>query len=71
MVTRLHLPAWLATFCLSDLSPGMLLIVGLFTPVAASLTAIDMAMAILDSSWHGGWMGPISFALPLCSLPSP
>jgi putative oxidoreductase len=44
---------------------GMLLILGLLTRVAALMTAIDMATAILKIHLHGGLEGPSSFAFPL------
>jgi putative oxidoreductase len=44
---------------------GMLLILGLLTRVAALMTAIDMAVAILKIHLHGGLEGPSSFAFPL------
>ena len=39
--------------------------VGLLTRVAAFMTAIDMAVAIIKVHLHGGLLGPNSFALPL------
>ena len=66
MVTRLHLPAWLGyVAAFTEFFGGMLLIVGLLTRVAALMTAIDMAVAILKIHLHGGLMGPNSFAFPL------
>ena len=66
MVTRLHLPVWLGyVAAFTEFFGGMLLILGLLTRVAALLTAIDMAMAILKIHLHGGLMGPNSFAFPL------
>jgi putative oxidoreductase len=65
-VTRLHLPVWLGyVSAFTEFFGGMLLVVGLLTRIAAFMTAIDMAVAILKVHIHGGIMGPNSFALPL------
>ena len=66
MVTHMHLPIWLGyVSAFTEFFGGMLLIVGLLTRVAAFMTAIDMAVAIIKVHIHGGIMGPNSFALPL------
>jgi len=66
MVTHMHLPVWLGyVSAFTEFFGGMLLIVGLLTRVAAFMTAIDMAVAIIKVHIHGGIMGPNSFALPL------
>src|ERR1700742_3336604 len=65
-VTRMHLPVWLGyVAAFTEFFGGMLLVVGLLTRVAAFMTAIDMAVAIIKVHLHGGLMGPNSFALPL------
>ena len=65
-VVRMHLPVWLGyVAAFTEFFGGMLMIVGLLTRVAAFMTAIDMAVAILKVHLHGGLMGPNSFALPL------
>ena len=66
MVGRMHLPVWLGyVSAFTEFFGGMLLIVGLVTRVAALMTAIDMAVAIIKVHLHGGLLGPNSFALPL------
>ncbi len=66
MVVHMHLPVWLGyVSAFTEFFGGMLLIVGLLTRVAAFMTAIDMAVAIIKVHLHGGLMGQNSFALPL------
>ena len=66
MVTHLHLPVWLGYLAaFTEFFGGMLLIVGLLTRIAALMTAVDMAVAILKIHLHGGIIGPNSLALPL------
>jgi putative oxidoreductase len=65
-VTRMHLPVWLGyVAAFTEFFGGMLLILGLLTRIAAFLTTIDMAVAIIKVHLHGGLEGPGSFALPL------
>jgi putative oxidoreductase len=65
-VFRMHLPIWLGyVSAFTEFFGGMLIIVGLLTRVAAFMTAIDMAVAIMKVHLHGGLLGPNSFALPL------
>jgi putative oxidoreductase len=65
-VTRMHLPVWLGyVAAFTEFFGGMLLIVGLLTRIAALMTAIDMAVAIIKVHLHGGILGQNSFALPL------
>jgi putative oxidoreductase len=65
-VFRMHLPIWLGyVSAFTEFFGGMLIIVGLFTRVAAFMTAIDMTVAIIKVHLHGGLLGPNSFALPL------
>jgi putative oxidoreductase len=62
----MHLPIWLGyVAAFTEFFGGMLLIVGLLTRIAAFMTAIDMAVAIIKVHLHGGLMGPSSFAFPL------
>ena len=69
MVAHMHLPVWLGyVAAFTEFFGGMLLIVGLLTRVAALMTAIDMAVAIIKVHLHGGLLGPNSFALPLALL---
>jgi putative oxidoreductase len=66
MVTHIHLPVWLGyVAAFTEFFGGILLIVGLLTRIAAFMTAIDMAVAIIKIHLHGGIIGPNSFALPL------
>src|ERR1700689_1268405 len=66
MVVHMHLPVWLGyVAAFTEFFGGMLLIVGLLTRVAAFMTAIDMAVAILKVHLHGGLLGSNSFAFPL------
>jgi putative oxidoreductase len=65
-VGRMQLPVWLGyVAAFSEFFGGMLLIVGLLTRVAAFMTAIEMAVAIIKVHLHGGLLGPNSFAFPL------
>jgi putative oxidoreductase len=65
-VGRMHLPVWLGYLAaFSEFFGGMLLIVGLLTRVAALMTAIEMAVAIIKVHLHGGLLGSNSFAFPL------
>jgi putative oxidoreductase len=65
-VAHMHLPIWLGyVAAFTEFFGGMLLIVGLLTRIAAFMTAIDMAVAIIKVHLHGGLMGPSSFAFPL------
>ena len=65
-VTHLHLPVWLGyVAAFTEFFGGMLLVVGLLTRLAAFMTAMDMATAVIKIHLHGGLEGPNSFALPL------
>jgi putative oxidoreductase len=65
-VGRMQLPVWLGyVAAFSEFFGGMLLIVGLLTRVAAFMTAVEMAVAIIKVHLHGGLLGPNSFAFPL------
>ncbi len=65
-VTRMHLPVWLGyVAAFTEFFGGILLILGLLTRIAAFMTAIDMAVAIIKVHLHGGLEGPGSFAFPL------
>jgi putative oxidoreductase len=66
MVAGMHLPVWLGyVAAFTEFFGGMLLILGLLTRLAAFMTAIDMAVAIIKVHLHGGLEGPASFAFPL------
>jgi putative oxidoreductase len=65
-VAHMHLPVWLGyVSAFTEFFGGMLLVVGLLTRVAAFMTAIDMAVAIIKVHLHGGLMGSNSYAFPL------
>jgi putative oxidoreductase len=65
-VGHLQLPVWLGYVAVfTEFFGGMLLVVGLLTRVAALMTAVDMAVAIIKVHLHGGLMGPNSFSFPL------
>jgi putative oxidoreductase len=65
-VVHMQLPVWLGyVSAFTEFFGGMLLVLGLLTRIAAFMTAIDMAVAILKVHIHGGLLGPNSFALPL------
>ena len=65
-VAHMNLPVWLGyVSAFTEFFGGMLLIVGLLTRLAAFMTAIDMAVAIIKVHLHGGLMGPNSFGFPL------
>jgi putative oxidoreductase len=65
-VAHMQLPVWLGyVSAFTEFFGGMLLIVGLLTRVAAFMTAIDMAVAIIKVHLHGGLLGSNSFAFPL------
>jgi putative oxidoreductase len=66
MVGRMHMPVWLGyVAAFTEFFGGMLLVVGLLTRIAAFMTAVDMAVAVIKVHLHGGIMGPTGFALPL------
>jgi putative oxidoreductase len=65
-VTRMHLPLWLGyVAAFTEFFGGMLIFIGLLTRVAALMTAVDMAVAVIKVHLHGGVVGPNSFSLPL------
>ena len=66
---HMHLPLWLGyVAAFTEFFGGMLLIAGLLTRVAAFMTAMDMAVAIIKVHLHGGLLWPNSFAFPLALL---
>ncbi len=65
-VAHLGMPAWLGyVAAFTELLGGAALILGLFTPIAATAVAIDMAVAILRVHLHHGLIGPGGFEFPL------
>ena len=69
MVGRLGMPAWLGyVSAFTEFFGGMLLIVGLFTRIAAFLVVIDMAVAIDKVHLHHGILAGNGYAFPLACL---
>lgn len=65
-VGTLGLPPWLGyVSAFTEFFGGVLLILGLLTRIAALLTAIDMAVAIIKVTWHDGLVGTHSMSLSL------
>ncbi len=65
-IATLGLPAWLGyVAAFTEFFGGILLVLGLLTRVAALLTAIDMAVAVIKVTWHGGLTGPHNMSLGL------
>lgn len=68
-VAHLGLPGWLGyVAAFTELLGGAALILGLFTPIAATGLAIDMAVAILRVHLHHGLTGNGGFEFPLSLL---
>jgi putative oxidoreductase len=68
MVSGMGLPAWLgyvASFV--EFLGGLLLLVGLFTRLAAFAICIDLAVAIWKVHWHNGLTGDKGFEFPLAA----
>jgi len=65
-VAHLGIPAWLGyVAAFTELLGGAALILGLFTTIAATGTAIDMAVAVLRVNLRHGLTGPGGFQFPL------
>jgi len=65
-VGTLGLPPWLGyVSAFTEFFGGVLLVLGLLTRIAALLTAIDMAVAIIKVTWHGGLVGQHNMSLTL------
>lgn len=65
-VGTLGLPPWLGyVSAFTEFFGGILLILGLLTRIAALLTAIYMAVAIIKVTWHDGLVGTHSMSLSL------
>lgn len=65
-VASLGLPAWsgyVSSF--AEFFGGLLVLVGLFTRVAAFALCIDMVVAIWKYHWHNGFMGNGGYQFPL------
>ena len=66
VVTRLGLPAWSAYLsAYTEFLGGLLLLIGLFTRIAALGICIDLAVAILKVHLHNGMTGTGGYELPL------
>ena len=65
-VTNLGLPGWLA-YCsaAAEFFGGILLLVGLFTPIAALAIFINMSVAIWKVHWKNGLLGSGGYQFPL------
>src|SRR6266436_3572286 len=65
-VASLGLPAWTAYLSsFTEFLGGMLVLLGLFTRVAAFAVCIDLCVAIAKVHIHNGLMGPGASELPL------
>ena len=65
-VASMGIPAWLGyVSALTEFVGGMLLIVGLFTRVAAFAALIDMLVAIAKVHWKHGLLGAGGYEFPL------
>ena len=65
-VSGLGLPGWLAYFsAFAEFFGGILVIVGLFTRIAACAILIDMAVAIAKVHWKHGLTSAGGYELPL------
>ncbi len=66
MVAHMGLPYWLGyVAAFTELFGGIVLILGLLTPIAAIGVAIDMTVAILKVHLRHGLTGPGGFEFPL------
>jgi putative oxidoreductase len=65
-VTSLGLPAWSAyVSAFTEFLGGLLVLIGLFTRVAAFAICIDMCVAIAKVHFHNGLMGNGGYEFPL------
>jgi putative oxidoreductase len=65
-VASLGLPGWSAYFsAFAEFFGGLLVIIGLFTRVAAFAICVDLCVAILKVHLHKGLMGPGGYEFPL------
>jgi len=65
-VTSLGLPAWSAYLsAFTEFIGGLLVLIGLFTRIAAFAICIDLSVAILKVHLHNGLMGNGGYELPL------
>ena len=65
-VTSLGLPAWSAYLsAFTEFLGGLLVLIGLFTRIAALAICIDLSVAILKVHLHNGLMGNGGYEFPL------
>ena len=65
-VTSLGLPAWSAYLsAFTEFFGGLLVLIGLFTRVAAFAICIDLSVAIAKVHFHNGLMGNGGYEFPL------
>ncbi len=66
LVRHIGLPGWLAYVSAgAEFFGGLLLVMGLFTRLAALAVFIDMLVAVLKVHWSNGLMGPNGSEFPL------
>ena len=66
LVASLGLPAWAGyVSSFAEFFGGLLVLLGLFTRIAAFAIFIDLAVAILKVHLHKGLMGPGGYEFPL------
>jgi putative oxidoreductase len=66
MVAGLGLPGWLGyVSAFAEFFGGLLVLVGLFTRLAAFAICVDMAVAIWKVHWHNGLTGEKGYEFPL------
>lgn len=67
-VTSLGLPAWSAYLsAFTEFLGGILVLIGLFTRIAALAICIDLCVAILKVHLHNGLMGNGGYEFPLAA----
>ncbi len=65
-VSSLGLPGWTAYLsAFAEFFGGLLVLIGLFTRVAAFAIFIDMAVAIAKVHIHNGLLGPTGYEFPM------
>lgn len=66
LVASLGLPRWTAYLsALTEFFGGLLVLLGLFTRVAAFAICIDLSVAIVKVNFHNGLMGNSGYEFPL------
>jgi putative oxidoreductase len=65
-VASLGLPGWTAYLsAFAEFFGGILVLIGLFTRLAAFAICIDLSVAIAKVHFHNGMMGPSGYEFPL------